>query len=153
MGTLINTDNSGAERKWGSVKDLEPHGGGFPSSGNTMAAPAGWWESSLRADQPWSWAEAGVTWCCHEQNGEEVGGHRQVGRWVADSGGALGKVIRESWCMETGKARASFGRSKAGTTLFTHVKWKWKSLSRMQLFATPWTLQSMEFFRPEHWSG
>ena len=25
------------------------------------------------------------------------------------------------------------------------VKWKWKSLSRVQLFATPWTIQSMEF--------
>ena len=26
---------------------------------------------------------------------------------------------------------------------------KWKSLSRVQLFATPWTTQSMEFSRPE----
>ena len=28
-----------------------------------------------------------------------------------------------------------------------------KSLSRVQLFATPWTIQSMEFSRPEYWSG
>ena len=27
--------------------------------------------------------------------------------------------------------------------------WKWKLLSRVQLFATPWTIQSMEFSRPE----
>ena len=27
------------------------------------------------------------------------------------------------------------------------------SLSRVQLFATPWTIQSMEFSRPEYWSG
>ena len=32
------------------------------------------------------------------------------------------------------------------------LKWKWKSLSCVWLFATPWTLQSMEF-RPEYWSG
>ena len=32
-------------------------------------------------------------------------------------------------------------------------KWKWKSLSRVRPFATPWTIQSMEFSRPEHWSG
>ena len=32
-------------------------------------------------------------------------------------------------------------------------KWKWQSLSRVQLFETPWTIQSMEFFRPEYWSG
>ena len=29
----------------------------------------------------------------------------------------------------------------------------WKSLSHVQLFATPWTVQSMEFSRPEYWSG
>ena len=30
---------------------------------------------------------------------------------------------------------------------------EWKSLSRVLLFATPWTIQSMEFSRPEYWSG
>ena len=35
----------------------------------------------------------------------------------------------------------------------TKVKWKWKSLSRVWLFATPWTIQSMEFSRPEYWNG
>ena len=29
---------------------------------------------------------------------------------------------------------------------------KSKSLSRVPLFATPWTIQSMEFSRPEYWS-
>ena len=28
-----------------------------------------------------------------------------------------------------------------------------KSLSRVRLFVTPWTTQSMEFSRPEYWSG
>ena len=27
---------------------------------------------------------------------------------------------------------------------------KWKSLSRVQLFATPWIIQSMEFSTPEY---
>ena len=30
---------------------------------------------------------------------------------------------------------------------------EWKSLSHVRLFATPQTIQSMEFPRPEHWSG
>ena len=30
---------------------------------------------------------------------------------------------------------------------------KWKSLSQVRLFATPWTIQSLEFSRPEYWSG
>ena len=36
------------------------------------------------------------------------------------------------------------------------TKWKkrkWKWLSRVRLFATPWTIQSVEFSRPEYWSG
>ena len=28
---------------------------------------------------------------------------------------------------------------------------KWKSLSHVRLFATPWTIQSMEFSRSEYW--
>ena len=32
-------------------------------------------------------------------------------------------------------------------------EWKWKLLSRVWLFANPWTIQSMEFSRPEYWSG
>ena len=32
-------------------------------------------------------------------------------------------------------------------------EWEWKSLSRVRLFATPWTIQSMEFSRPEYRSG
>ena len=30
---------------------------------------------------------------------------------------------------------------------------KWKSLSRIRLFATPSTIQSMNFSRPDYWSG
>ena len=30
---------------------------------------------------------------------------------------------------------------------------KWKSLSRVQLFSTPRSIQSMEFSQPEYWSG
>ena len=31
--------------------------------------------------------------------------------------------------------------------------WKWKSLSHVRLFVTLWTIQSMEFSRPEYWSS
>ena len=33
------------------------------------------------------------------------------------------------------------------------IEWKWKLLSRVRLFATPWTIQSMKFSRLEYWSG
>ena len=46
-------------------------------------------------------------------------------------------------------------RGKTYTYTHTHTspKKEWKSLSRVQLFATPWTIQSMAFSRPEYWSG
>ena len=34
-----------------------------------------------------------------------------------------------------------------------NIRVKWKLLSRVRLFATPWTIQSMEFSRQEYWSG
>ena len=33
------------------------------------------------------------------------------------------------------------------------AKWKWKLLSCVRLLVIPWTIQSMEFSRPEYWSG
>ena len=33
------------------------------------------------------------------------------------------------------------------------TSWKGKFLSHVQLFATSWTIQPMEFSRPEYWSG
>ena len=36
---------------------------------------------------------------------------------------------------------------------FYEYEVKWKSLSRVRLFVTPWIIQSMEFSRPEYWSG
>ena len=39
--------------------------------------------------------------------------------------------------------------------IITRCKYKaiWKSFSRVWLFVTPWTIQSMEFSRTEHWIG
>ena len=49
------------------------------------------------------------------------------------------------------------GVSLFGTCKLTRKCKTWyiiaKSLSCVQLFVTPWTIQSMELSRPEHWSG
>ena len=41
--------------------------------------------------------------------------------------------------------------SQLGSQLSEGEKWKWKSLSCVGHFATPWTILSMEFSRPEYW--
>ena len=38
-------------------------------------------------------------------------------------------------------------------TISVQTEVKWKSLSCVQLFPIPWTIQSMKFSRPEYWSG
>ena len=48
-------------------------------------------------------------------------------------------------------------KGESGTKLSSRTprggKTKWKSLIHVQLFVTPWTIQSLEFSRPEYWSG
>ena len=41
--------------------------------------------------------------------------------------------------------------TKKKTLTSAELQSEWKSLSRV--FATAWTIQSLEFSRPEHWSG
>ena len=43
--------------------------------------------------------------------------------------------------------------SHKGSPHFRIGKVKVKSLSRVQLFETPWTIHSMDFSRPEYWIG
>ena len=60
---------------------------------------------------------------------------------------------RIPWTEEPG-GLPSMGLHRVGhdwSNLTAAVKWKWKSLSRVQLFATPWTIQSMEFSRILEW--
>ena len=37
-------------------------------------------------------------------------------------------------------------------SIFIVSMWKWNSFSCIWLFVTPWTIQSMEFSRPEYWA-
>ena len=48
-----------------------------------------------------------------------------------------------------GHLSLSTEQGENGPMRITH-QWKWKSLSCVQLFATPWTIQSMELSRPEY---
>ena len=36
---------------------------------------------------------------------------------------------------------------------YVDLQGQWQVLSHVWLFVTPWTIWSMEFSRPEHWSG
>ena len=49
--------------------------------------------------------------------------------------------------------KSGFSKDTLMIPLSTWSEVKWKLLGHVQLFAIPWTIQSMEFSRPEYWSG
>ena len=67
--------------------------------------------------------------------------------------GALGIVL---WHFANkGLYNQSYGFSRSHVWMWeldNKDGWKWKSLGCVWLFVTPWTIQSMEFSRPEYWS-
>ena len=64
-----------------------------------------------------------------------------------------------AWKIETGMQKMTQkGRLKFSLQYLVYEKGfknttEVKLLSHVQLFVTPWTIQSMEFSRPEYWSG
>ena len=66
-------------------------------------------------------------------------------------GGSDGKV---SACNE-GDLGSIPGMATHSSTLAWKIPWTEEPgrLSHVRLFSTPWTMQFMEFSRPEYWSG
>ena len=61
---------------------------------------------------------------------------------------------REAWyAVVYGVAKTQTWLSYGTELNWLEEKWKWKSVSYVWLFVTPWTTESMEFSRPEYWSG
>ena len=52
------------------------------------------------------------------------------------------------WGLRPWEAKGKAGRGHEGRGVR-----EWKSLCGVRLFATPWTVQSTEFSRPEYWKG
>ena len=60
---------------------------------------------------------------------------------------------REAWRAAGHGVAKSRTRLSDWTELNELNEVKWKSLSCVRLFVTPWTIQSVEFSRPEYWNG
>ena len=61
--------------------------------------------------------------------------------WLTDwSHSVFHMTMTQAWCIFHGG-------------YFSWSQVKWKSLSPVQSFVTPWTTHSMQFSRPEYWSG
>ena len=92
----------------------------------------------------------------HTQITAKLVGSRSADRssfkqWVWGERGRLSLTKEMEWAIpvRAGK-RANGSEHFRGTGTLT---WKWKTLSLVLLFATPWTTQSLEFSGPEYWSG
>ena len=87
------------------------------------------------ARKDWGQEEKGVT------ENEIVGWHH----WMEMSLNKLRQIVMD-------KKRRRAAVQVAMNCTWLERKWKRKSLSHVQLFATPWPIQSMEFSRLEYWS-
>ena len=83
-------------------------------------------------------------------------------RWILYQLSHKGSLRILEWVAYPFSTGSSHPRNQTGISwivgrLFTNWSimeaWKWKSLSSFWLFVTPWTIQSMEFSRPEYWNG
>ena len=62
-------------------------------------------------------------------------------------------VLNPGWSSNAKSGISQGSESKNRWHKWAFFRPKWKSLSHVRLFVTPWTIQSMEFSRPEYWSG
>ena len=62
-------------------------------------------------------------------------------------------VAQELWLMSEMGPVLWDRALKCGVCANSRWKRKWKSLSTVRLLEAAWTVQSMEFSRPEYWSG
>ena len=72
-----------------------------------------------------------------------------VRAWTRSSG-ALLRVLGKSTKVILKESR---GHLSPAHRLRLTLQWMWRPLSRVRLLVTSWTIQPMEFSRPEHWSG
>ena len=62
-------------------------------------------------------------------------------------------VLNPGWSSNAKSGISQGSESKNRWHKWAFFQPKWKSLSHVRLFVTPWTIQSMEFSRAEYWSG
>ena len=60
-------------------------------------------------------------------------------------------ILVESQMLSTLPSTKCVFNTLQPVTKWRECQWKWKSLSRVRLFAILWTIQSMKFSGPEHW--
>ena len=93
----------------------------------------------LDAGKDWRQEEKGMT------EDELVGWHHQL------DGQEFGLAVVHGFAKSGTWLR---GWTELYTWNYSKVVYQvWKSLSHVKFFATPWTIQSMQFSRPEYWSG
>ena len=106
------------------------------------------WDGWMASLTQWTWVQItlGVgNWqgglvCCSPWGGKELDTSERPD-WLTDwRHFVFNMTMTQVWCIFPGR-------------YFSWSQAKWKSLSHVRFFVTLWTMHSMEFSRPEYWSG
>ena len=133
-------------------------------------ADRGWdgWMAS-RTWWTWVWVNSGSWWWTGRPGVLQSMGLQRVGHdWATElnwqnqglmrlQSSCTSQIARGNakWCSPS-KQIGNVFKHKYTSSFTSYMKtWKheWKPLSHVQLFVTPLTIQSIEFSRPEYWSG
>ena len=120
---------------------------------------ASWWDLSIHDLEPLIWKQyvmqGGSSLGCLELvyiRSPGCSSHTFLGDWQAH---IFFFPVHIKLRLLQSDPTAQFDWDRFTSTILTFYylspsKWKWKSLSHVWLFVTPWTIQSMKFSRPEY---
>ena len=83
---------------------------------------------------------------CELDNSSRESVNRTEMVWLCGPGEQ--NILEKDWAVELESVPMS-----CPAHLYLRNEVKWKSLSHVWLFMTPWTIQSMKFSRPKYWRG
>ena len=112
-----------------------------------LSLVAQWFRIQMPMQETWVWSLGG-----EDALEKDMATHSSILAWkipwTEEPGGWQSLRVTKSQTQ-----RGEYPTTITDKYITPSLSWKWKLLSSVRLFATPRTIESVAFSRPEHWSG